>query len=154
MFTQEDIDAVLNNAQAAVDSLAAGVDDLARPSPTARLSLRPEPMPPFSPAAVQPTPQPITFAQVPSEKARVERIRRLRVPVVVRLAQRRMPLSEVMKIVPGTILEFDRTVDHELDLLVNNHQVGAGVAVKVDEHFGLRVTYVGNLKQRIQSLSA
>jgi len=82
------------------------------------------------------------------------RILRIRVPVVVRLAQRSMVLNEVMKLTPGTILEFDRTVDSELDLLVNNHPIGSGVAVKVNERFGLRINRIGNLAQRIASFGA
>lgn len=64
-----------------------------------------------------------------------------------------MPLCEILKIVPGTILEFDRRVDEQLDLLANKHQIGSGVAVKVNEQFGLRVTYIGDIKQRIRSLA-
>lgn len=64
-----------------------------------------------------------------------------------------MPVGEILKIVPGTILEFERDVDRELDLLVSNHQIGAGVAVKVDEHFGLRVTQIGRMQDRLQSIT-
>lgn len=150
MFTQDDIDAVLNQAQTAVDSLARDVTDLAAKPSTAPTPVAEQAAPPAptggAPAAFCP-PQ-------PSSEARLARIRRLRVPVVVRLAQRHMSVSEVLKIVPGSILEFDQTVDRELDLLVNNHRIGAGVAVKVDEHFGLRVTGIGDVRERIQSLSA
>ena len=59
-----------------------------------------------------------------------------------------------MNLGPGTILEFDRTVDQELDLMISNRQIGCGVAVKVNEHFGLRITYIGDVKERINSLGA
>ena len=151
MFTQDDIDAVLNQAQTAVDALAQDVDDLAdKPSP----DLQPGPAssgpPPVTRSSAAP---PAWEARLPPPSAQIDRIRRLKVPVVVRLARRRMSLGEIMKVVPGTIVEFTQTVDKELDLLVNNHQIGAGVAVKVDEHFGLRVTVVGDLRKRIQSLA-
>jgi flagellar motor switch protein FliN/FliY len=77
---------------------------------------------------------------------------KLRVPVVVRLAQRPMVLKDIMRMAPGTILEFDRSVDSELDLLVNNQTIGTGAAVKVNEHFGLRIQHIGNVRQRINSL--
>ena len=151
MFTQDDIDAVLNQAQTAVDALAQDVDDLAgKPSP----GLQPRPAssgpPPVARSSAAP---PDWEARLSPPSAQIDRIRKLKVPVVVRLARRRMSLGEVMKVVPGTIVEFTQTVDKELDLLVNNHQIGAGVAVKVDEHFGLRVTVVGDLRKRIQSLA-
>ena len=83
---------------------------------------------------------------------KVDRILGIQVPVVVRLAERAIPVSEVLKMSPGTILEFDRTVDMDLDLLVNNHQIGSGVAVKVNERFGLRIQKLGDLGERIRSL--
>ena len=36
--------------------------------------------------------------------------------------------------------------------MVNNKTIGIGVAVKVGENFGLRITRIGDLKQVIQSL--
>ncbi len=170
MFSQEDIDAVLNAAQTAVDALADETDDLGVGSGSSAPNVRPQPaaMPP--PASAQNTaPAAVAVAEAPPprpsagrsaaparkpDRSSVARILKLRVPVVVRLAERKMLLSEILKIVPGTILEFSRTVDEELDLMVNNYQIGAGVAVKVNERFGLRVTYVGDLRQRIESLGS
>ena len=35
--------------------------------------------------------------------------------------------------------------DEDLEVMVNNKPIGAGLAVKVGENFGVRVTYVGDL---------
>ena len=43
--------------------------------------------------------------------------------------------------------------DDELELLVNNKPIGAGTAVKVGENYGLRVTYVGDLQERIAAMA-
>jgi flagellar motor switch protein FliN len=147
MFSQDEIDAVLNDAQNAVSELADNVGDL-----VAKGGQGGSQAPAASSVAVAPASPPAAPAQ-PSPD-RLNRILKLRVPVVVRLAERPMLLSEIMKIMPGTILEFSRTVDEELDLLVNQHQIGNGVAVKVNERFGLRVTYVGDVKHRLTSLTA
>ncbi|MFH1419755.1 MAG: FliM/FliN family flagellar motor switch protein [Planctomycetota bacterium] len=147
MFTQEDIDAVLADAQGAVDALSDNVGNLAESqSPQGR---QPEPVPTPQPPARAPAEQPHAV----SSSDRIQRILKLQVPLVVRLAARRMSLGEVLKIMPGTILEFTRTVDEELDVMVNNHQIGSGVAVKVNESFGIRITYVGDIRQRIRSLA-
>lgn len=151
MFSQEDIDAVLNDAQDAVEALVNDVDGLDdAPSTNAG------PPPPVTQTAAPSSQPAATMSSRPLEpppSAAVQSLLKLEVPVIVRLAQQRMLVSEVMKLVPGTILEFDRRCDQELDLLVNTHQIGAGVAVKVDEHFGLRVTFIGDLEQRLQSLA-
>ena len=143
MFSQEDIDAVLNDAQQAVDAL---VDDVSTMDDAPAGAVAPRPVTQTAaPASPQPPGAPLSTA--------IQSMLKLEVPVVVRLAEQKMLVGEVMKLVPGTILEFDRRCDQELDLLVNTHQIGSGVAVKVDEHFGLRVTYIGDVKQRLQSLT-
>ena len=77
---------------------------------------------------------------------------RLEVPVIVRLGERIMTLNEVLGLVPGAIIELPKTSEEELDLLVNNKQIGLGSAVKVVENFGIRITYIGDLKSRIEAL--
>ncbi len=142
MLAQEDIDAVLADAQQAVDNLASDVNRLtgATPSQTVSPSTK-------SSTTAPPAPPP---ASLPSH---LQRILRLRVPINVRLAARTLPIAEVLKFAPGTIVEFDRSVDAELDLMAGNRQIGTGVAVKYNEHFGIRVNYIGDVRQRIESLT-
>ncbi len=78
----------------------------------------------------------------------------LEVPLIVVLGERRLRLSEVVALVPGAIIELPKGAEEELELLVNNKAIGTGVAVKVGENFGIRITYVGNLKLRIAALGA
>jgi flagellar motor switch protein FliN len=78
---------------------------------------------------------------------------RLEVPVIVRLGERTLTLGEVLDLAPGAIIELPKNVEDELDLLVNNKQVGTGVAVKVGENFGLRITYLGDVRERIAALA-
>lgn len=143
MFSQEEIDAVLRDAQSAVDELSNDVQGLSSPAATA--TAQPPATAPRSSAASS---QPVARR---TEK-RIQRILKLRVPVRVRVAQRPMRLNDILKIMPGTILEFERDVEKELDLMVNNHQIGSGVAVKVNERFGIRITAIRNVKARIDSL--
>lgn len=70
-------------------------------------------------------------------------VRPLPVPVIVQLAGRRMPLSTILQWGRGTIVEFNKPVDSDLDLLVSNRRIARGEAVKVGEKFGLRITAVG-----------
>lgn len=85
-------------------------------------------------------------------KPEVERILKLDVPIIVRLAERTMKLREVTSLVPGTIIELPVSVDGELVLQVNNKALGAGTAVKVGENFGIKITYIGDLKSRVRAL--
>ncbi len=78
----------------------------------------------------------------------------LEVPIVVRLGQRALKVKEVLRWVPGALIELPKNADEPLELLVNNRQIATGSAVKVGENFGLRVAQVGSLPDRIQAVTA
>lgn len=84
--------------------------------------------------------------------SRTERILQLDVPIIVRLAEKEMPLGEVLGLTPGTIIELPKPAEAELELLVNNKVIGTGSAVKVGENFGLRVSFIGDVVSRIEAL--
>ena len=82
----------------------------------------------------------------------LERILRLEVPVIVKLADRKLNMNEVMRLGVGAIIEFFKASDEPLELLINNKVIGAGEAVKVGENFGLRITSIGDVKQVIRAM--
>ena len=82
----------------------------------------------------------------------LETLLTLEVPVIVQIAERIMTVAEVMSIAPGTIIELSKPADADLDILVNNKIVGTGTAVKVGENYGIRVTFVGDMTQRITAM--
>ncbi len=84
----------------------------------------------------------------------LDRVLRLEVPVIVRLGERTMTVSEVTALAPGSIIELPKSADSELDLLVNNKPIACGLAVKVVENFGLRITFIGDVRTRIDALGA
>jgi flagellar motor switch protein FliN/FliY len=82
----------------------------------------------------------------------VRAILALEVPIIVVLGERTMKVSEVCALSPGAIIELPNRAEDELTLQVNNKPVGAGIAVKVGENFGIRITFIGDLKSRIAAL--
>jgi flagellar motor switch protein FliN/FliY len=98
-----------------------------------------------------------TSAQSPIESdskapGEIAGLLKLRVPVIAQLASRRMTIAYVRKLSLGTILEFSKGVDEHLDLLINNHPIGRGEAVKVDERFGLKISAIRDAETRIRSM--
>ena len=77
----------------------------------------------------------------------------LEVPIIVLLGERLMKTSEVVQLVPGAIIELPKNAEDELALQVNNKPIGTGQAVKVGENFGLRVSFIGDLRARIEALA-
>lgn len=109
----------------------------------------PEAAPTEAPAALPPS---ATRGPIIDACPEVTRILRIRVPAIVQLASRRMNISAVRKLSLGMIIEFYKGIDDPLELLINNHPVGKGEAVKVGEHFGLRVTEIRDAATRIKSM--
>jgi flagellar motor switch/type III secretory pathway protein FliN len=64
---------------------------------------------------------------------------RVKVPVSVNLAGKKIKLSEVIDIGPGSIITFDKACDAPLEVSVGGRPVATGEAVKVGERFGVRV---------------
>ncbi len=82
----------------------------------------------------------------------LERLLHLQVPISVRLAERDMSVESILQLTVGSVLEFDRSADSELDLVVTGQTIGAGEAVKIGENFGLRITRIGTRYDRIRAL--
>lgn len=82
----------------------------------------------------------------------LERILQVEVPLIVEVGRRQMKLQDILHLIPGSIIELPKQSDEDLLLLVNNKTIGAGEAVKVGESFGLRISYIGDLKDRIHAL--
>ena len=83
----------------------------------------------------------------------LQRILRLHVPVIVKLGERKLLLSEVMRLGVGAIIEFVKSSSEPLDLLVSNKPVGQGETVKVGENFGVKITRIGDAKQIMQAVT-
>ncbi len=79
-------------------------------------------------------------------------LRILNVPVTlsVRLAERKMPLGQIVALVPGALVTFNKSCEDLLDLFVNNYRYGQGEAIKIGEHFGLKIAKVAVTDERRQ----
>jgi flagellar motor switch protein FliN/FliY len=86
------------------------------------------------------------------KSSELSRILRLEVPIIVKLAERKLNVNEVMRLGAGAIIEFFKNSEEPLLLMVNNKVIGFGEAVKVGENFGLRITQIGDVRQIVNSL--
>ena len=95
---------------------------------------------------------PLAAAFATPSTGELNRILQMEVPVIVKLADRKLTLQEVMRLGPGAIIEFFKASDQPLELLVNNKTIAIGDAVKIGENFGLKITQIGDVKEIIKSL--
>ncbi len=84
--------------------------------------------------------------------SKVEGILRLEVPIVVVIGETEMPTDAVLALTPGSIVELPKSAEEELELRVNNKPVGSGVAFKIGENFGIKLSFVGDVRTRIEAL--
>ncbi len=82
----------------------------------------------------------------------IDDILKIEVPVIVQISDHMLTLEEIMELTPGSIIELPKDAEDELDILVQNKSIGLGSAVKVGENFGIRVSYVGDVTERINAM--
>ena len=83
----------------------------------------------------------------------LQTILKLEVPVVVQIGSRTMCAADILALNPGAIIELGKQVEDELEIIVNNKAIGMGRAVKVGENFGIRVSYIGDQKERVNAIA-
>ena len=101
----------------------------------------------------QPTKSAGESAALPPPPGELRRILKIQVPVIVKLAERKLSMSEVMRLGTGAIIEFSKSSEEPLELMVNNKVIAVGQTVKVGENFGLRVSKIGDLRDVIRAMS-
>ncbi len=82
----------------------------------------------------------------------LDAILKLEVPLIVQISERSLTMEEVLALRPGAIIELPKPVGADLDILINNKSIGSGAVVKVGENFGIRVTGMGDLADRVKAL--
>ncbi|WP_041603312.1 flagellar motor switch protein FliN [Thioflavicoccus mobilis] len=79
----------------------------------------------------------------------------LDIPVTLSMevGRRRMTIRELLKLGQGSVLELDREAGSPMDVLVNGTLIAQGEVVVVNERFGLRLTDVVSMRERIKRLN-
>jgi flagellar motor switch protein FliN/FliY len=58
------------------------------------------------------------------------------------LGKATMPVSQLLRLGRGAVVELDRKVGESIDILVNNRLVARGEVVIVDDHLGVTMTEI------------
>jgi flagellar motor switch protein FliN/FliY len=72
--------------------------------------------------------------------------------VSLRFGCKELPLSEILDLGPGDVVQLDRNVADPVDLIVGDKIVACGEVVLVNGNFGLRVTEVASPRKRLESI--
>jgi len=82
----------------------------------------------------------------------IDLIMDVQLAVVARLGRVQMPISEVLALGPGAIIEVGHSVEEPVELFVNEKLIARGEVVVVDEKFGLKITEIVSPSDRVKSL--
>jgi flagellar motor switch protein FliN/FliY len=82
----------------------------------------------------------------------IDRLRNVPVTVIVKLAEKKIEMGQILGIGTGAIITFEKSCEDLLDLYVNNHLYCRGEAVKIGEKFGIKVCEVGATEVRISAV--
>ena len=83
----------------------------------------------------------------------LERALHLELPVIAVLAEKEMPLLDILDLRKDAVIAFKKLNNEPLDFYINDQCIGAGNAIKVGEHFGIYLQDIGTPRELIESLS-
>ncbi|MCS6953089.1 MAG: flagellar motor switch protein FliN [Bryobacterales bacterium] len=72
-------------------------------------------------------------------------------PVSVSFGRTRLPLEELLKLGPGSVIELGRNADDPVELIVNNCVVALGEVVVVDGNYGVRISRIASRAERLRT---
>lgn len=74
----------------------------------------------------------------------------IELPVSIVFGRAQVPLGELVKYGPGTIVELDRSTSDPVEILIHDHVVARGEVVAIDGNYGVRIEEVISTQDRIR----
>ncbi|WP_129409381.1 flagellar motor switch phosphatase FliY [Marinitoga lauensis] len=105
--------------------------------------------------------QPKTFGNIsgqpmePTENVDLEKLQLLfDVPlnVSVELGRRKYSLRDILNFHQGSMIQLDKLAGEPVDIYVNGRLIARGEVVVIDENFGVRITEIVSLEERLRAL--
>ncbi len=92
-------------------------------------------------------------AEAPPDIRNIDLILDIEVEATVRLGGAEMPLKDIQRLRPGSIIDLDKDTEAPVELVVNNRVIAKGELVVVSsDHFALRITEIEAPSERIRKL--
>jgi len=88
----------------------------------------------------------------PGSHPNLERILDIPLQVRVTLGQGPRSVKDVLSLMPGAIVEFERNVAEPVDITLNGKLIARGEVVVVEEHFGVRITQIISPLERVRKM--
>lgn len=76
----------------------------------------------------------------------------VRLPIRVRIGNKKMLLKDVLTMDIGSVVELNQLANDPLEILIGDKRVAYGEVVIVDGNFGVQITEIGTKKERLEQL--
>lgn len=73
--------------------------------------------------------------------------------ITVELGRRRIPLSDVLKLTSGSVIELEKLVGEPLEIFANGRLIAEGEAVVIEEQFGVRISNLATNRLKMKSFA-
>lgn len=92
------------------------------------------------------------LAAVEGELKNINLIMDVRLPIRVRIGNKKMLLKDVLTMDIGSVVELNQLANDPLEILIGEKRVAYGEVVIVDGNFGVQITEIGTKKERLEQL--
>lgn len=89
---------------------------------------------------------------VPAKSRTMELLLDVELPVSISFGKAHLPLKEVLNLTTGSIVELNRGVSDQVEVLVNQCLIARGEVVVVEGNYGVRIQEIASRQERLRSL--
>lgn len=168
------LESAQNQVKNLMNSMNSMVEDVktAQPAPSASAASQPAPMsqpakshqsvpiqppePPKAPVTVQPV-QFASFDEAGNAlgefNKNLDLVMDVKLTLTVELGRTEVPIKKVLELTRGSVIELDKIAGEPVELYANGKLVAKGEVVVIEDNFGLRITNIISLDNRLKTLS-
>lgn len=73
-------------------------------------------------------------------------------PVSIELGRTTMLIKDILELDRGSIIELDKLASEPVDVIVNGKKIAEGEVVVIDKHFGIRITNLVAVDERLKNV--
>ncbi|MDD3013482.1 MAG: flagellar motor switch phosphatase FliY [Candidatus Gastranaerophilales bacterium] len=116
---------------------------------------QPAPEPPRNPVTVQP----VQFASFNDAQTQfgefnknLDLVMDVKLTLTVELGRTEVPIKKVLELTRGSVIELDKIAGEPVELYANGKLIAKGEVVVIEDNFGLRITSISSLDNRLKTI--
>jgi flagellar motor switch protein FliN/FliY len=95
---------------------------------------------------------PATRESAPPQSRTMDLLLDVDLPVSISFGKAQLPMKDVLKLTTGSIVELNRGVSEQVEVLVNQCLIARGEVVVIDGNYGVRIQEIASRQDRLRTL--